>query len=187
MTLFLLQFWLGLLSLQTNQFILHDETGQIDAQIVQDAAAPLIEEGTVIAVFVMADATTSFDALLKEHHLLVNNQLSSNVIAVFINSSDNTTEIRYGAKWRRAVAENQQSIYEDRLAPGVMTGAYNAGIVNALNEIQYTLTESQQATSSNLPAVSSGMVVIFGVALVLLSFIMWMFTTPNKSIFRESV
>ncbi len=160
-----------------DQFILVDETGQLDAQVVQEAAESLTEQGAIVAVFVVMNVTpaTTFDRLLTDYGLLNGSTFDANAIAIFINSSDNTTEIRYGAKWRRAIGDKQASIYSDRLAPGVMTGAYNAGVINTLNEIDYITEQNSSADSPPLPPLSTGILVIFAVGLVLVSFISWVF------------
>lgn len=180
MTGFLLSLWLtfALLTPVPENFILVDETGQMDANVIRQTAEPLLKQGARVAVFVVSDEE-SFELLLAQHGLMQGQQLLPEVIAIRINSSNNTTEIRYGVTWRNKVGRHAASIYENRLAAGVMTGAYNAGVVNTLNEI-LAVTQSDGQTSL-FPGISSVVVMILAAGLLLIGLLVWLVVRPQLS------
>lgn len=181
MTAFFFSFWLAFLLVTPapEQFILVDETGQMDSAVIQAAAEPLMARGARVAVFVVP-GEVSFDVLLAEHGLMEGRQLLPEVIAIKIDASDNTTEIRYGATWRRIVGRHAASVYEDRLAAGVMTGAYNAGVVNAFNEILDIAKNDGETSPNSLPDVSRTVALILGIGIVLVSVLAWVFVRPHS-------
>jgi hypothetical protein len=180
MTGFFLSLWLTL-TLMTpipDNFILVDQTGQMDKTIIRETADPLLEQGARVAIFVVSDEE-SFELLLTQHGLMTGQQLLPEVIAIRINSSSNTTEIRYGVTWRNKVGRHAASIYENRLAAGVMTGAYNAGVVNTLNEI-VAVTQGDRQTSL-LPGLSPVVVMILAAGLLLIGLLAWLIIRPQLS------
>jgi hypothetical protein len=125
---------------------------------VRQAAAPLTDQGVRVAVyFVLHGGQADFITQLSREGLADGSEANSNVIAIYVSTSEQYSEIRWGANYDRQLEPVGRDLRSTRLNPGLREGDYTAAFVNTLEGIEQVLagtyvSSGVSGSSSSRPA-----------------------------------
>jgi hypothetical protein len=144
LALLLLTAWPALAQ-QRGELFYEDESGQLDRAAVERAARPLLERG-VVAVYMVDEGGGESDFIrrLEEDGLKQRgaDRLIANMVAVYVSLSPRYSAIRGGDDFNAALGTelggqtNAEIIRSNELNPGLASGDFTKGFVDALTAIE---------------------------------------------------
>lgn len=158
------------------QLIINDETERLSRGRVAEAAAPLLQRGATVAIFIVERGDNNGEDLtdrlaragLKGH---LYDRIVPHAIAIYVSYEPRYSELRAGKTWSEALSQNAlHDIRTDALNPALRNGDVTTGVVETLKR-----SESQivwHGWSKNLP------IIIIWIGLSLLS---WVVLRGNDS------
>lgn len=127
---------------QTNGVTIVDETGELDQEMVTEAAQALVARGARVGVFLI-DSGGEDDALrrFQRADLAVSNAIEPDAILIYVSFDPRYSEISYGDRWNEALLTNNnaETIRLNQLNPGLASGNLTRGVVNALTAIDRSI------------------------------------------------
>ncbi|HWQ13270.1 MAG TPA: chromosome partitioning protein ParA [Roseiflexaceae bacterium] len=132
---------------QSDALTIEDETGTLDQAAVERAARPLIERGAQVGVF-LVERGGEDDALGRYERagLARGPDILADTIAIYVSFEPRYAEIAYGDRWNAALRtnDNATAIRQNQLVPGLTSGDYTRGVVDALTAIERAIAAPPQ-------------------------------------------
>lgn len=172
------------------ELIINDETERLSRGRVAEAAAPLLERGAAVAIFIVERGDNNGEDLtnrlaragLKGH---LYDRIVPHAIAIYVSYEPRYSELRAGKNWSEALSQDAlHDIRTDALNPALRNGDITTGVVETLKR-----SESQivwHGWSKNLP-------IIIVIGLSLLSWVFnalrgnaYMYPSHSSQSWRES-
>lgn len=125
------------------RLLLADERGLLDHALIAEAAAPLIERGAVVGIFVRAQGDTSgtdFAHQLAAAGLLEQDQIAPEVIALYVSFAPRYSELRAGTDWSQRLPDAAlRQIRTQMLNPALRENQPSAGLTASLLALEAQL------------------------------------------------
>jgi uncharacterized membrane protein YgcG len=156
---------------QSNPTIV-DETGNLDAAAVRRAAAPLVERGAQVGVFLVQRGGED-DALRRYQRagLASGSAINADAIAIYVSFDPRYSEIAYGDRWNAALRtnDNVETIRQNQLNPGLASGNTTRGVVDALTAIERSIASPPVPAGGTIVNINPVPIVAGVIFLVLLA------------------
>jgi hypothetical protein len=176
---------------QGGQLFYHDDAGRLDRSRVESAARPLINRGANVAVYTTTGGgADDFQQRLEQDGLASGGTVDAALVAIYVSTSPNYSEIRGGDKWNAALKTNNNidAIRNNELNVGLRSGDYTTGFINALTAINNAIANPPSQGGGTQVNVASGVFtpivlgVIFLVLLLIGGPIVWRALSKRRSV-----
>ena len=143
------------LAQQRGELFFEDETGRLDRQAVESAARPLLDKGYVVAIYLTEDGTSDdFSRRMEADHLKepTGNNFLTYMVAIYVALGPKQSYIQSGDDFNAALATklgdqtNADIIRTTKLNPGLSSGDYTKGYVDALGAIAQAVANPPDPT-----------------------------------------
>ncbi|RRR75973.1 MAG: hypothetical protein EI684_03735 [Candidatus Viridilinea halotolerans] len=123
-----------------------DPGGRLDATLIRSAAAPLLQRGVDVAVYIVdTGGEADLDDRLRNDGLLNDDGLYwNNMIAIYVAfEPEPFSVITYGDSWLSALERNDnvEIIRQNQLNPGLGSANYTQGFADALATIEQVIVD----------------------------------------------
>lgn len=122
------------------RLLITDPGGRLDRGAIEDAAAPLLDQGADVAIYlVQSGGEADFvDRLIDDGLARDERTARTNMIAIYAALDQRHSSIRYGDDWAFAlgVNNNYDAIRQADFNPGLSAGDYTRAFVQALGAIE---------------------------------------------------
>ncbi|WP_322490244.1 hypothetical protein [Chloroflexus sp.] len=135
----LLAWLLAVPAFAQGRFLIDDPLNQIrQPDVIRQAAAPLIERGAIVAVYVKARGNDAdFIQLLKRDGFVRDDgKAPVELIAIFVAIADNYSALRYGERWRAQLDGRYRQILRDHLSKPLSSPNLSQDISEALAAVE---------------------------------------------------
>jgi hypothetical protein len=155
---------------QSSNLVLEDETGQLDRSRIEQAAAPLLERGATVAVYMVSEPQNNFEQHLQNDNLMSSDgRLRQGLIAVYINAQTRHANMRFEGTWSEALAvnDNYESILQSEVPPNMSEGNPTAAFVETLQAVEQSIESPPVPGGGNIfnvnfmPVVIGAFVMLF--------------------------
>jgi uncharacterized membrane protein YgcG len=130
-------------SATAGRLLLHDEHSLLDQARIAEAAAPLIERGAVVGIFVQAQGDANgadFQRRLAAADLLEQDQIAPEVIALYVSFAPRYSELRAGTDWSRHLPDaTLRQVRTEVLNPALREHQPTAGLAATLLALEAQL------------------------------------------------
>ncbi|HEX9370997.1 MAG TPA: chromosome partitioning protein ParA, partial [Roseiflexaceae bacterium] len=167
---------------QSGSLIYHDDAGRLDRSQIQSAAAQLVNRGAKVAIYTTTGGgPDDFLRRLEQDGLASGGSVDPYLVAIYVSTNPNYSEIRGGDNWNAALKTNNNidAIRNNELNAGLRSGDFTAGFVNALTAIDRAIASPPRPGGGTEVNVGSGtfvpivLGVIFLVLLLVVGPIVW--------------
>jgi hypothetical protein len=122
------------------QLIIVDPGGRLDRGAIEDAAAPLLDQGAEIGIYLVQSGGDAdfLDRLVDDGLARSDGLARTKLIAIYAALDQRYSAIRYGDDWAYAlgVNDNYDAIRQAEFNPGLSSGDFTQGYVDALAAIE---------------------------------------------------
>lgn len=152
------------------RLIIDDETERLSQARVAEAAAPLLQRGATVAIFVVERGDNNGDDLTNRLagvglQGFLYSRIFPNAIAIYVSYEPRYSELRAGSNWSDDLPNDAlSSIRADVLNPALRSGDLTDGMVETLKRFESALVWS--GVVRRLPIV--GFVLIIGAGVVMM-------------------
>lgn len=151
------------------QLIITDPGGRLDRGAIEDAAAPLLNQGAELAVYlVQSGGEADFLERLTDDGLARGDGMArTKMIALYVALDQRYSSIRFGDDWAYAlgVNDNYDAIRQTALNPGLSAGDFTGGFVDALGAIEEAAANPPTAGGGTNVNINPTPIVIGGLGL----------------------
>jgi hypothetical protein len=150
------------------RLVINDETERLKNAHVAEVAAPLLQRGATVAIFIVERGDNNGDDLSERLTGVglrgyMGNRIVPDAIAIYVSYQPRYSELRAGRNWSGALSsEALRNIRTNALNPALRNGDVTAGVVETLKRFESAL--AWRDVSKNLPFF--GIVIIIGAAVV---------------------
>lgn len=139
---------------QSGDFIFVDEIGDLNRSQIERAAQPLIRRGATVAVFrVEEGGADDFVARLRAAGLArSSSQVDPDMIAVYVSTGPNYSEIWGGDSWNAAlgVNDNAEALRVSTLNPKLASGDLSGAFVDTLGAVDNAIVNPPKPGGGNI-------------------------------------
>lgn len=158
---------------QSGALIYHDDAGRLDRSRVQSAAARLVDRGAKVAIYTTTGGDANdFQQRLVQDGLASGGTIDPYLVAIYVSTGPNYSEIRGGDNWNAALKTNNNidAIRNNELNVGLRSGSFTDGFVNALTAIDSAIASPPSTSGGTQVNVGSGTFtpIVVGVVLLVL-------------------
>lgn len=125
------------------RLVVNDQTGNLDQARIAGAAAPLLQRGAVVAVFLVErgdDRGDDFTRRLAGESLQRGGRIAPDVLALYVSFDPRYSELRAGERWSGALPDaTLRAIRLETLNPALQAGLPTAGIAATLERMEVEL------------------------------------------------
>ncbi len=121
------------------RLLIHDPLNQLrQPALIQQAAAPLIERGAIVVVYVKARGNDAdFIQLLKRDGLVRSDgKARVELVAIYVAIADNYSALRYGERWQMQLDDQYQQILRKHLSQPLSSPNLSQDISAALAAVE---------------------------------------------------
>jgi len=126
------------------RLVVSDQTGALDQARIAGAAAPLLQRGAVVAVFLAErgdDRGDDFTRRLAGESLQRNGQIISDGLALYVSFDPRYSELRAGNRWSGTLPDAKlRTIRTETLNPALQAGMPSDGIAATLERMEAELS-----------------------------------------------
>lgn len=139
---------------QSGDFIFVDEIGDLNRNQIERAAQPLVRRGASVAIFrVEEGGADDFVTRLRAAGLARSStQVDPDMIAVYVSTDPNYSEIWGGDSWNAAlgVNDNAETLRTTALNPKLASGDMTGAFVDTLGAIENAIVNPPKAGGGNI-------------------------------------
>lgn len=123
--------------------IIIDETERLSQARVAQAAAPLLQRGATVAIFIVERGDNNGNDMtihLSNAGLRGYDRIVPNALAIYVSYEPRYSELRVGSNWSAALSQDVlHTIHTEALNPALRNGNVTDGVVETLKRFESTL------------------------------------------------